>query len=148
MGIIKNTAILGLYALIIFGVLAFALYYKGQNEIQNRSNVPTEALSRYAQLEAVFADWTESSDQPKSLDDFIGSKVSVLGAAAPQGGSNDLIADNEIYIRIETPKEADLRPMAKYWTVRAMGEVKSIDWKTKTITLLVEPQDYRVRETW
>ena len=145
---LKNTLILGLYAVVILSVVGFALLYKELSKPPSRIEIVLEQLERFSQLGALFNNWSPESAAPQELDSFIGKTVTAFaaGPASPNGARHDLTADG-LYIQIISTNQADLSPPnATGWEAKVTGEVKSIDWKNKKITLTVRPGGYMIGE--
>lgn len=145
---LKNTLILGLYAVVILSVVGFALLYKELSKPQLPHEIALEQSERFLQLRALFKNWSPESAAPQELESFIGKTVTAFaaGPASPNGARHDLTADG-LYIQIISMNQADLSPSnATDWEAKVTGDVQSIDWKNKTITLTVRPGGYMVGE--
>ena len=149
MGILKNTAILALYGLIIWAVVGMALHLSDiptEKTKVERYQEFVEAKNTFAELEDLFQDWKPEATKPASLDDFIGSKVALFGtgSASTRGRPLDLISEQGVNIRVITGEQINLPAQALFWEVKVTGEVQSIEWKSKTIFIRVQPGYYNI----
>ena len=76
-----------------------------------------------------------------------GQLVAFVAAAAPPGGTNDLVTGGGFYLRVVNPQKKDLRPHAVSWSAIVRGKILQVLPENNIIVLEVETEDWITLDT-